>query len=79
MDFNLISHLVPEINRLNIDIDNVSFDEPVDSSEIHIKHWKEIAQTVFENYLQYDGFVVLHGSNTMAYSASSLSFKFNEL
>jgi len=79
VDFNHISHHVPEINRLNIDIDSVSFDEPVDSSEIGIEHWKEIAQTVFENYLQYDGFVVLHGSDTMAYTASALSFMFDGL
>lgn len=79
VDFNLISKHVPEINRLNIEIDSVSFSEPVDSSEINIEHWKEIATTVFENYLQYDGFVVLHGSDTMAYTASALSFIFDGL
>lgn len=79
VDFNLISHHVPEIDRLNIDIDSVSFNEPVDSSEISLKHWKELAETIFENYLQYDGFVVLHGSDTMAYTASVLSFMFDGL
>ncbi|NRA12701.1 MAG: asparaginase, partial [Crocinitomicaceae bacterium] len=79
VDFNLISHHVPEINRLNIDVDSLSFDEPVDSSEINIERWKEIAETVFENYLQYDGFVVLHGSDTMAFTASALSFMFDGL
>ncbi|MBL4862030.1 MAG: asparaginase, partial [Crocinitomicaceae bacterium] len=76
---NLISDHVPEINRLNIDVDSVSFEEAIDSSEMSAKHWTEIAQTVFENYLQYDGFVVLHGSDTMAYTASALSFMFNGL
>jgi L-asparaginase len=79
VDFNLISHHVPEINRLNIDLESVSFDKPVDSSEINIEHWQDIAKTVFDNYLQYDGFVVLHGSDTMAYTASALSYMFSGL
>ena len=77
VDFNLISHHVPEINRLNIDIDSVSFEQPVDSSEIDPRHWVEIAKTIYENYEQYEGFVVLHGSDTMAYTASALSFMFD--
>lgn len=79
VDFNLISEHVPEINRLNIDIDSVSFEEPIDSSAMNIDHWKVIANTIFENYQQYDGFVVLHGSDTMAYTASALSFMFDGL
>lgn len=79
VDFNLISHHVPEINRLNIDIDSVSFDEPVDSSEIHPDHWLEIAKTIYDNYEHYQGFVVLHGSDTMSYTASALSFIFDGL
>ncbi|MDB3907113.1 asparaginase [Crocinitomicaceae bacterium] len=74
VDFNLISHHVPEINRLNIEIDSVSFSEPVDSSEIHPRHWIEMAKTIEENYEHYDGFVVLHGSDTMAFTAAALSF-----
>lgn len=77
VDFNLISHHVPEINRLNIEIDSVSFDHPVDSSEISPKHWMAIAQTINENYGLYEGFVVLHGSDTMAFTASALSFMFD--
>lgn len=79
VDFNLISEHVPEIKRLNIDIKSKSFEEPIDSSEIGIKHWKEIAKTIFENYHKYDGFVILHGSDTMAYTASALSFIFDGL
>lgn len=79
VDFKFISHHVPEINRLNIEIDSVSFSQPVDSSEINPEHWKEIAETIFENYLKYEGFVVLHGSDTMAFTASALSFMFDGL
>lgn len=79
VDFNLISHHVPEINRLNIDIDSVSFSQPVDSSEIQPEHWIEIAETIEENYEQYNGFVVLHGSDTMAYTAAALSFMMDGL
>lgn len=79
VDFNLISHHVPEINRLNIDLDSVSFDRPVDSSEINPVHWTDLAKTIYENYDHYDGFVVLHGSDTMAFTASALSFMFDGL
>lgn len=79
VDFRLISHHVPEINRLNIEMDSVSFDQPVDSSEICPDHWKEIAQSIEKNYTSYDGFVVLHGSDTMAFTASALSFMLNGL
>jgi L-asparaginase len=74
VDFNLISHHVPEINRLNIEIDSVSFPKPVDSSEINPDHWLEMAQTIEKNYQYYNGFVVLHGSDTMAFTAAALSF-----
>lgn len=74
VDFNLISHHVPEINRLNIEIDSVSFSSPVDSSEIQPGHWVEIAETIDSNYRHYEGFVVLHGSDTMAFTAAALSF-----
>ena len=53
VDFNFISHHVPEINRLNIDIESVSFEDPVDSSEIQPEHWKKIAQTVFDKYFRF--------------------------
>ncbi|MCR9170853.1 MAG: asparaginase [bacterium] len=79
VDFNLISHHVPEINRLNIEIDSVSFSEPVDSSEISPDHWIEIAQTIDKNYTNYNGFVVLHGSDTMAFTAAALSFMLDGL
>ena len=79
VDFNHIYTHVPELRRFNIDLETTSFDQPIDSSEMNTEHWKRIAETIFENYSQYDGFVVLHGSDTMAYTASVLSFMFDGL
>ncbi len=73
-DFKHIYHHVPELERLNIDLTTISFEHPVDSSEMNPKRWSEIAQIVYDNYALYDGFVILHGSDTMAYTASGLSF-----
>ena len=79
VDFNHIYDHVPELKRLNIDVESFSFEEPLDSSEIEIKQWQLIAETIFKNYAEYDGFVVLHGSDTMSYTASALSFMFDGL
>jgi L-asparaginase len=73
-DFNLIHSHVPELQRLNVELTTVSFDHPIDSSEINLEDWKTIGQLVYDNYASYDGFVILHGSDTMAYTASALSF-----
>lgn len=70
---------VPELNRLNVTLDAVSFEHPIDSSEIKPENWQEIAKRIADNYNNYDGFVVLHGSDTMAYTASALSFMFSGL
>lgn len=73
-DFKHLSSQIPELERLNVCLETISFEKPVDSSEMDPSHWKKIAEIVHENYDNYDGFVVLHGSDTMAYSASALSF-----
>lgn len=78
-DFDHIYDNVPELKRLNIDLSTVSFASPVDSSEMNPELWREMAQTVFDNYGHYDGFVILHGSDTMAFSASALSFMLQNL
>lgn len=78
-DFNLITDHVPELNRLNVDLTSVSFEEPMDSSNMNPQAWIKIARWIQENYDRYDGFVVLHGSDTMAYTASALSFMFDGL
>lgn len=78
-DFSeLLSH-VPEIRLLKHTIDSISFEKPIDSSNIHPVHYQKMASIVEENYEDYDGFVILHGSDTMAYSASALSFMFENL
>ena len=73
-NFKHIHDHVPELSRLNVRIESISFDEPIDSSEMNLSHWKMMTKLVEENYTRYDGFVILHGSDTMAFSASALSF-----
>jgi L-asparaginase len=73
-DFEYIYDHVPELERLNLKLKSISFEKPIDSSEINFEHWKEIAEIIEKNYDSYDGFVVLHGSDTMAFTASALSF-----
>jgi L-asparaginase len=65
---------IPELERLQVELVTKSFNEPVDSSEMDTKLWASIAEMVETNYDAYDGFVILHGSDTMAYTASALSF-----
>lgn len=74
VDFTHVYNSIPELMRVNAEIRSVSVKHPIDSSEMNIEHWQEIACLIAGNYDQYDGFVVLHGSDTMAYTASALSF-----
>lgn len=78
-DFDSILQRIPEIRLLECEIETVSFDNPIDSSNMNPKYWAEIAFIVELNYKAYDGFVVLHGSDTMSYSASALSFMLENL
>lgn len=78
-DFKELLSNIPEINLLDCNVATVSFDEPIDSSNMNILHWQTIANSIEENYSAYDGFVVLHGSDTMSYSASALSFMLENL
>lgn len=73
-DFNHLYDQVPELKRLEVNIEAISFAKPVDSSEMNPDKWKEIAQIIVDHYEKHDGFVVLHGSDTMSYTASALSF-----
>jgi L-asparaginase len=73
-NFKHIHDHVPELNRLNVQIESISFNEPIDSSEMNLEHWRLMSALVEENYHLFDGFVILHGSDTMAFSASALSF-----
>lgn len=78
-NFDHLIDNVPKIKMLDYDIDNFQFAEPIDSSAMNPTHWSEIAKVIEENYNRVDGFVVLHGTDTMAYTASALSFMLENL
>ena len=78
-DFNKIMRQIPEIKGLGFHIDAISFDPPIDSSDIAPSTWTKLAEIIEENYREFDGFVILHGTDTMAYSASALSFMLEDL
>lgn len=78
-DFDLINRNVPELNRLNYELTIHSFDTIIDSSNMQPEIWVEMVLLIKENYDKYDGFVILHGSDTMAFTASALSFMFEGL
>lgn len=74
MDMAHLEEQVPELARMGVHLEAVSFDEPMDSSNIGPVEQLRIAALIGEHYERFDGFVVLHGSDTMAYTASALSF-----
>lgn len=78
-DFSQLLKNIPELNQLDCTISNYSFGEPLDSSNMNPGHWITIADIIAKNYVAYDGFVVLHGSDTMSYTASALSFLLENL
>lgn len=78
-DLNALSTLFPELTTFDIDIKTISLEKPIDSSNMSIDVWVQIAQIIEKDYNNYNGFVVLHGSDTMAYTASALSFMFENL
>lgn len=78
-DFTHLMENVPKIKMLDYVIDNIQFEQPIDSSDMDISHWQMITRSIADNYDSYDGFVVLHGTDTMAYTASALSFMLENL
>lgn len=72
-DFSAIEAEVPEIARYRFTIDNTTVGPPVDSSDITPEFWVRLARTILDAYSRYDGFVILHGTDTMVYTASALS------
>ncbi len=72
-DFENLLKYVPELVRVDIKIDTIAF-EPIDSADLSPDLWIKLVNTIEKKYFDYDGFVVLHGTDTMAYSASALSF-----
>ncbi|MBK9389415.1 MAG: asparaginase [Bacteroidetes bacterium] len=79
IDFRYISEHVPELKKFGYDLHSVSFDPVIDSSNIDPGVWVRMADIIEERYDDFDGFVVLHGTDTMAYSASALSFMLENL
>lgn len=78
-DFSHLIDNVPKIKMLDYHIDNIQFHPPIDSSDMDQRGWQEIARAIEQNYHEYDGFVVLHGTDTTAYTASALSFMLGNL
>lgn len=70
---------IPELKQLGIRLTVISFPKPIDSSNIQLQDWKDLGYIIEENYEQYDAFVILHGTDTMAYSASMLSYMLDGL
>lgn len=78
-DFNHLIDNVPKLKKLDYDIHYHQFQNPIDSSDMNPRHWADIVKVIDDNYRDFDGFVVLHGTDTMAYTASALSFMLQHL
>lgn len=78
-DFENISKNVPELRKFDFQVRSISFSPAVDSSMMNPDIWVTLVQLIEENYNEYDGFVILHGTDTMAYTASALSFMLHNL
>lgn len=78
-DFSLIMEHLPTLKHLALELTVISFDDPIDSSNIEPKHWQTLARIISDRYDSHEGFVVLHGTDTMAYTASALSFMLSGL
>ncbi len=78
-DFSNLRDRIPELNHLDCKINTISFEEPIDSSNMNPKYWVKITEIIEENYNDADGFVILTGSDTMAYTSSAISFMLENL
>lgn len=78
-NFKKLEKNIPELTQLDCNIDTVSFNDPIDSSNMNVEHWLAIANLIESHYDSHDGFVVLHGSDTMSYTASALSYMLENL
>lgn len=78
-DFSQILEKIHELQQLNCKIDTISFDEPIDSSNMNTAYYIKIVEIIENNYQKFDGFVVLTGSDTMSYTSSAISFLFENL
>lgn len=78
-DFKSLTEQIPELNKFDVELSSVSFKDPIDSSDMRPEIWVELAQIIEKNYAKVDGFVILHGSDTMSFTASALSFMLENL
>lgn len=78
-NFSKLLQRIPEIKLLDCEIETISFENPIDSSNMNPEKWVKLASIIEDNYTFFDGFVVLHGSDTMSYTASALSFMMENL
>ncbi len=78
-DFKQIEELVPELKKFGFNLTSISFNPLIDSSNTNSEHWVKLATTIYENYDRYSGFVVLHGTDTMSYTSSAISFMLEDI
>ncbi len=78
-DFDHMQSQIPELKLIDAELEGISFKEPIDSSNMEPSIWSKLVKMIEENYDRFDGFVILHGSDTMAYTASALSFMIENL
>jgi len=78
-DFSQIIEKIPELQQLDCSIQSVSFETPIDSSNMNTKYYIDIVEIIEEHYTDVDGFVILTGSDTMSYVASAISFMLENL
>ncbi|MGB5819538.1 MAG: asparaginase [Saonia sp.] len=78
-NFEKLIENIPELGQLDCAIDSISFKVPIDSSNMNTTHWVSLATIIERKYENYDGFVVLHGSDTMSYTSSALSYMLENL
>lgn len=79
LNFNRLIKMMPEFKYLKTGVDVYQFESPIDSSDMNLDCWVQLVEIISRNYDAYDGFVILHGTDTMAYSASALSFLLENL
>jgi len=79
MKFGMLLDEIPELNKLGYILHSITFNPPIDSSNMTPAIWAQLARTIQKNYTKYDGFVILHGTDTMSYTASALSYMFENL
>lgn len=79
LDFNHLVASMPEFKQIKAHVDVCQFTPPIDSSDISPQKWAQLARLIADHYEVYDGFVILHGTDTMAYTASALSFMLENL